>query len=80
MLTYTREIEIGRKLIAQLVARTILLRCGFVEEHHRRIVNQLQSDGQSLFLTATQPIGSRIHVFIQAQRRENVFDLKLSFD
>jgi hypothetical protein len=51
---------------------------GFIEKHDRRIVDQLQGDGESFLLATRQITGQRTTVFVQAQRVQNFFDLNES--
>lgn len=49
--------------------------CGLIEEHDGRIVDQLQSDGQSFTLTAGETAGARLSTFQEAQSRQNLIHL-----
>lgn len=49
---------------------------GFVEEHDRRIVDQLQGDRETLLLAAGQIPGHSATMLLQAQSVEDLFDLR----
>lgn len=41
--------------------------CGLIEEHNRRIADELQSNGEALLLSARQIACERVAVFAQAE-------------
>lgn len=55
--------------------RTVQARCWLIEEHDRRIVHQLQRNGQPLLLAARQVARQRASMLLQAQRVEDFGDL-----
>lgn len=48
---------------------------GLIEEHDRRVVHQLQRDGQALSLAAREAAGPRVGARQQAQGRQDLLDL-----
>lgn len=48
---------------------------GLIEEHDRRIVDELQRDGQALALAAREAASSRVGARQQAQGRQDLLDL-----
>lgn len=73
-----RSALVGQMLqqIYHLCARMTVQTGGrLVQEHYRRIVDQLQGDRQPLSLAARQPFGQCHLMFVQAQQRKDLFNL-----